>query len=120
MTDGGVILDNRAIESKRFCIKDGLGVKLWRQSGGEFGIVTGRNSHVVQARAMELGVEIVRQGVGEKLSVVKEIAKAGGWGGGGNLLPRRRFAGRSVDLVGRFGGRRRRRRGRGAPHCRSR
>jgi YrbI family 3-deoxy-D-manno-octulosonate 8-phosphate phosphatase len=72
-TDGGVIFDNQGIESKRFHIRDGLGVKLWRRAGGKFGIVTGRTSHVVSVRATELGIEIVRQGVDQKLAVVREI-----------------------------------------------
>lgn len=72
-TDGGVIFDNQGIESKRFHIRDGLGVKLWRRAGGKFGIVTGRTSHVVSVRAAELGIDIVRQGTDQKLAVVREI-----------------------------------------------
>jgi 3-deoxy-D-manno-octulosonate 8-phosphate phosphatase (KDO 8-P phosphatase) len=73
LTDGGVIFNNEGIEIKRFHIRDGLGVKLWQRAGHHFGIVTGRASHIVQLRAAELGVDLVRQGVDDKLPAVKQI-----------------------------------------------
>lgn len=73
LTDGGVIFDNQGIEIKRFHIRDGLGIKLWQRAGHQFGLVTGRASHIVQLRAVELGVELVRQGVDDKLPAVKQI-----------------------------------------------
>ncbi len=73
LTDGGVIFDNQGIEIKRFHIRDGLGVKLWQRSGHRFGLVTGRASHIVQLRAVELGIDLVRQGVDDKLPAVKQI-----------------------------------------------
>ncbi len=74
LTDGGIIYDNQAIESKKFHIRDGLGIRLWQRAGGRFGILTGRNSHVVEMRAAELGIQIVRQGIEDKLPAVREIA----------------------------------------------
>ena len=73
LTDGGVIFDNEGIETKRFHIRDGLGIKLWQKAGLQFGIVTGRSSNIVQIRAKELEIQFVRQGFEEKLSVVREI-----------------------------------------------
>jgi YrbI family 3-deoxy-D-manno-octulosonate 8-phosphate phosphatase len=73
LTDGGVIFDNQGIEIKRFHIRDGLGIRLWQRIGHHFGLVTGRASHIVQLRAVELGVEIVRQGIDDKLPAVKQI-----------------------------------------------
>lgn len=73
LTDGGVVLDNRGIETKTFHIRDGSGVKLWQRAGYRFGVITGRNSHIVQLRMAELDVTIVRQGVEDKLTVVKQI-----------------------------------------------
>lgn len=74
LTDGGVILNNQAIESKQFHIRDGLGIRLLQRAGGKFGLVTGRSSHLVKLRAAELNVEIIRQGVEDKLAAVREIA----------------------------------------------
>jgi 3-deoxy-D-manno-octulosonate 8-phosphate phosphatase (KDO 8-P phosphatase) len=72
-TDGGVIYDNQGIESKRFHIRDGLGVKLWRRAGGRFGVITGRTSHIVNVRAAELGIDVVRQGTEDKLPAARDI-----------------------------------------------
>ena len=73
LTDGSIIFDNEGIETKRFHIRDGLGIRLWQKAGGKFGIVTGRSSHIVNVRASELGIEIVRQGTEKKLAAVREI-----------------------------------------------
>ena len=73
LTDGGIIFDNEGIETKRFHIRDGLGIKLWQRTGMHFGIVTGRSSNIVQIRAQELGVKIIRQGFEEKLPIVRDI-----------------------------------------------
>jgi YrbI family 3-deoxy-D-manno-octulosonate 8-phosphate phosphatase len=73
LTDGRVILDNQGIETKQFHIRDGLGIRLWQRSGGKFGLITGRSSHVVKLRAVELEIQIVRQGADDKLAVAQSI-----------------------------------------------
>ena len=73
MTDGGIVYDNQGIETKKFHIRDGLGIKLWQRAGYQFGILTARTSHIVKMRASELGVEIVRQGYEDKLPAAQEI-----------------------------------------------
>ena len=73
LTNGGVIFDNQGIETKRFHIRDGLGIKLWQRAGYRFGIVTARNSHIVKVRAAELGIDIIRQGFEQKLPTIREI-----------------------------------------------
>ncbi|HEV3338701.1 MAG TPA: HAD hydrolase family protein [Pirellulales bacterium] len=74
LTDGSIVYNNDGIEIKRFHIRDGLGIKLWQWAGGKFGVVTGRNSHIVNVRAGELGVDLVRQGIEHKLAALREIA----------------------------------------------
>lgn len=78
LTDGGVAWNNQGIESKTFHIRDGLGLKLWQRTGCRAGIVTGRASHVVQIRATELGIGIVRQGVEDKLATTEAILRETG------------------------------------------
>ncbi len=73
MTDGGIIFDNQGIEIKRFHIRDGLGVKLWQRTGRKFALLTARNSHIVQVRAAEIGIDVVRQGFEEKLPAALEM-----------------------------------------------
>ena len=73
LTDGGIVYDNEAIETKRFFARDGMGITLWRRAGYPFGIRTSRNSHIVKVRADELNVDIIRQGFEDKRPVAKEI-----------------------------------------------
>ncbi len=73
LTDGRLEFDNQGIETKRFHIRDGLGIQLWQKAGYRFGVVTTRSSQVVKQRAAELNIGIVRQGAGEKLATAQEI-----------------------------------------------
>ena len=50
-----------------FHIRDGMGVRLWREAGKRFGIVTGREVEAVRRRAENLKFDVVRQGVDDKL-----------------------------------------------------
>jgi 3-deoxy-D-manno-octulosonate 8-phosphate phosphatase (KDO 8-P phosphatase) len=73
LTDGGIYIDNRGVEAKRFDVRDGLGITLLQRAGIEVGFITGRFSEVVRFRAKELGVRIVYQKVQKKLEVYQRI-----------------------------------------------
>jgi 3-deoxy-D-manno-octulosonate 8-phosphate phosphatase (KDO 8-P phosphatase) len=73
MTDGRITYDNDGGELKSFDVKDGHGLKLLQRAGIEIGIITGRQSEVVARRAAELGIELVYQGVKDKLVPFNEI-----------------------------------------------
>ena len=73
MTDGRIIFDDRGGETKAFDVKDGHGIKLLQRAGIRVGIITGRQSPVVDRRAVELGIELVYQGAKEKLVPFREI-----------------------------------------------
>lgn len=75
LTDGGLYFDNDGIESKKFHIRDGLGIKLWQRAGCRFGILTARTSQIVRLRAAELGVDLVRQGFENKLPAAQEVIR---------------------------------------------
>lgn len=77
-TDGGIMYDNQGIEIKKFHVRDGLAIKLWQRVGHQFGIITGRTSHIVKVRAAEIGVDIVRQGFEQKLPTAKQIIEDAG------------------------------------------
>ena len=79
LTDGGVTWTEDGVEQKTFNIRDGLGIKLWQCAGGKVGIITGRSSRVVQWRALELGIDFVRQGVGDKVAVAEELLNGNGF-----------------------------------------
>jgi YrbI family 3-deoxy-D-manno-octulosonate 8-phosphate phosphatase len=75
LTDGAIVYNNQGVETKAFHVRDGLGIQLWQKSGHKFGILTARTSHLVKLRATEIGIEIVRQGVDDKLLAAKRIAE---------------------------------------------
>jgi YrbI family 3-deoxy-D-manno-octulosonate 8-phosphate phosphatase len=75
LTDGGVTYDDAGVESKTFHIRDGLALRTWQRSGLRAGIITGRSSRVVERRAGELGIEILRQGIEDKLTAAAEVIK---------------------------------------------
>lgn len=73
LTDGGIVLDNAGIETKRFHVRDGMGIKLWQKAGYRFGVITVRSSHVVRMRVAELGIDVVRQGADDKLTTLRSV-----------------------------------------------
>jgi 3-deoxy-D-manno-octulosonate 8-phosphate phosphatase (KDO 8-P phosphatase) len=73
LTDGGIVIDNAGIETKRFHVRDGLGIRLWQKAGYRFGLITQRSSNIVKTRVAELGIEIIRQGIDNKLTAVHDV-----------------------------------------------
>jgi len=69
LTDGSIILDSQGNELKAFHVRDGHGIKLAQRAGIMVGIITGRKSGIVDARARELGIQEVHQGAHEKIKV---------------------------------------------------
>lgn len=73
LTDGGIVYDGGGREIKRFHVRDGHGIKMLQRAGVEVGIITGRTSEVVEVRAKELGISLVRQGAWDKVAAWREI-----------------------------------------------
>jgi 3-deoxy-D-manno-octulosonate 8-phosphate phosphatase (KDO 8-P phosphatase) len=73
MTDGRIIYDDQGSELKAFDVRDGHGIKLLQRAGVRVGIITGRQSTVVDRRAEELGIDLVYQGAKDKLVPFREI-----------------------------------------------
>lgn len=73
MTDGGIIYDENGHETKRFNVKDGLGIKLAQKSGLEIVIISGRKSVVTDLRSAELGISRVYTGVKDKLECYRLV-----------------------------------------------
>jgi 3-deoxy-D-manno-octulosonate 8-phosphate phosphatase (KDO 8-P phosphatase) len=74
MTDGGIYVQDNGEQIIKFHIRDGMGVRLWREAGKRFGIVTGRKLESVKKRAADLWMNIVRLGVDDKLPEVDRLA----------------------------------------------
>jgi len=61
------------IETKTFHVLDGHGIKQLMRAGVEVAWISGRDSPVVAARARELGVTRLHQGIGDKLPVLQSL-----------------------------------------------
>lgn len=73
LTDGTVWIDDAGRELKGFNILDGLGLKMLAGGGVLLAIITGRRSKALEARAAELGIGLLRQGVEDKLAAFAEL-----------------------------------------------
>lgn len=78
MTDGSITLDAQGRESKTFHVRDGFGIRLWRELGGEVAIITGRAGEVVEHRAKELGIHLVFKGVKDKAAALDDVTARSG------------------------------------------
>lgn len=76
LTDGSVLYADDGAELKRFHVRDGSGLKFWRDLGNRAAIVSGRTSSAVDRRAKELGIAPVLQGRSEKLAALDEVLTA--------------------------------------------
>jgi 3-deoxy-D-manno-octulosonate 8-phosphate phosphatase (KDO 8-P phosphatase) len=66
LTDGTLYFGESGAELKAFNARDGHGIKMLRESGVEVAILSARRSRAVDARAAELGITLVEQGVSNK------------------------------------------------------
>ena len=75
LTDGKIYYSNEGDEIKAFNIKDGLMIKSWNMLGKKSAIITGRTSKIVEKRAKELDISIVKQGIKDKKAELDQIIK---------------------------------------------
>jgi 3-deoxy-D-manno-octulosonate 8-phosphate phosphatase (KDO 8-P phosphatase) len=73
LTDGRVTYTDAGDEIKRFHVRDGSGLKVWRSFGLKAAVISGRTSKAVERRAKELGLEPVIQGRSDKLPAFRDL-----------------------------------------------
>src|SRR5574341_470100 len=88
LTDGRITFTSDGSEVKSFHIHDGHGIRQLSRAGIEVGILSGRQSPIVDRRAKELGIIEVHQGADDKLAVYEAV------------LARRALRDRDVAYVG--------------------
>ncbi|WP_244847817.1 HAD family hydrolase [Caballeronia sp. SL2Y3] len=77
-TDGSLYFSAEGDTMKSFNSLDGHGVKLLERIGVQTAIITGRQSGIVAARAKELGITHLYQGVADKTVALAQLLDATG------------------------------------------
>jgi len=76
LTDGGVYIDANGVQSKKFNIKDGMGITQLREKGIHIGIIShSRSKSILDERARMLGIELMYSGKEPKLQVLDRWIK---------------------------------------------
>ncbi|MEM9414918.1 MAG: HAD-IIIA family hydrolase [Planctomycetota bacterium] len=78
LTDGGLYVDDDGKPSKKFHVRDGLGIKLAQSVGLEVAVLTGKVSEVVHHRMVELGITHFIQGSKDKGTDVHALEEMAG------------------------------------------
>ena len=73
LTDGTIIYTENGGEIKAFHTRDGMGLRLLRETGVEIGLITARQSAAVTRRAQDLGLTHVYQKAGNKLAIFERL-----------------------------------------------
>jgi 3-deoxy-D-manno-octulosonate 8-phosphate phosphatase (KDO 8-P phosphatase) len=76
LTDGKIYLSDNGSESKCFCTRDGIGLKMLLKNGIEVAIITGRYSKALEHRMNQLGVKYVFQNQEDKTIAFAAIKKS--------------------------------------------
>lgn len=76
ISDGGIYLDRKDNEIKKFNGKDGMGISLLLKAGVQVALITGRNSPLTERRARELSIPFVIQGKMEKEEAIMELIQS--------------------------------------------
>lgn len=78
LTDGGMYYSENGDELKRFNTLDGMGFKLLRKKGILTGIITGEERSLNCRRSEKLCLDILEQGVQDKMETVRQLCKKHG------------------------------------------
>ena len=73
LTDGSIAYTDRGDEIKSFNTQDGSAIKRLMANGIEVALITGRESPIVERRAMELGIHHLYQGTADKLGTLRRL-----------------------------------------------
>ena len=78
LTDGTIGFDDSGQQSRRFHIRDGLAITMWKSIGRQVAILSSKRSEAVLARARMLGIEWVEQGAEDKLPGLERLMQSAG------------------------------------------
>ncbi|MCM1174212.1 MAG: HAD-IIIA family hydrolase [Blautia sp.] len=75
LTDGGMYYSEKGDELKRFNTLDGMGFRLLQEKGILTGVITGEKRELNQRRSKKLNLDILEEGIQDKLSVVMQLCQ---------------------------------------------
>jgi 3-deoxy-D-manno-octulosonate 8-phosphate phosphatase (KDO 8-P phosphatase) len=78
LTDGGIYIDDRGVETKRFHVRDGFAIRAAQSLGLKIGVLTGRSTPAVTLRMAELGIDLIIQGALDKATGLETICQRAG------------------------------------------
>jgi 3-deoxy-D-manno-octulosonate 8-phosphate phosphatase (KDO 8-P phosphatase) len=78
LSEGSLFYTDAGVEMKAFNSLDGLGLRMLQRAGITVAVITGRKSRCVELRMQNLGIEILYQGVENKLETLHELLAAQG------------------------------------------
>jgi len=73
LTDGALYYADSGEELKAFSVHDGHGMRMLKDSGIALAIISSRSSPSLEARARNLGIEVLIQGAADKLAAFGEL-----------------------------------------------
>ena len=79
LTDAGVYVATNGTITRRFSVRDGMGVARLRAAGVETAIVSQEQTRDIQLRATKLQLDHVHLGAQDKRTVVADIRRAAGY-----------------------------------------
>jgi 3-deoxy-D-manno-octulosonate 8-phosphate phosphatase (KDO 8-P phosphatase) len=80
LTDGTLYYTASGEEMKAFNVHDGHGMKMLKDSGVTLAIITSRSSRSIEARARDLGIDLLFQGAADKLAAFQALLGRSGAG----------------------------------------
>ena len=73
LTDGGLWFDSEGHLSKRFDVRDGLGIRLLQQAGLEIALLSGGRGGATEVRSRQLGISYCLVGIKDKLQALAKL-----------------------------------------------
>lgn len=78
LTCGDIIYSDSGEQIKIFNVRDGVGIRLLKEAGLKVGIVTGRKGQALHHRCVNLGIDLIFDGVRRKDKVLDTIVERTG------------------------------------------
>jgi len=73
LTDGNIYIDSNGNQTKKFDVKDGMGIKMLQKHGLNIALISGSTNNVINQRANSLNIKLLLKGIENKLTAINQI-----------------------------------------------